>query len=61
MVSASGVGAATALTEEEQPMAVSMGEQAEEGVSRVLVAGAAWPVVSSTSQAEAARPEPSSV
>ena len=49
VVSASGVGAATALTEEEQPMAVSMGEQAEEGGFRTLVVGAAWPVVSSTS------------
>jgi len=54
----SGVGVATASTGEAQPMAVSTGEQAEEGVSGAPVAGAARPIVSSTSQAEEARPEP---
>ena len=57
----SGVGAATTSTGEEQPMVASTGEQAEEGVSGVFGAGVARPVVSSTSQAKAARPEPSSV
>ena len=33
----------------------------EEGASGALVVGAAWPVVSSTLQAEATRPEPLSV
>ena len=42
-------------------MATSMGEQAEEGASGALVVGVAWLAVSSTSWAEAARPEPSSV
>ena len=42
-------------------MAASMGEQTEEGAFGVPVAGAARPVVSSTSRTEAARPEPSSV
>ena len=42
-------------------MAMLMGEQVEEGVSRAPMAGAAQPVVSSMSQAEAAWPEPSSM
>ena len=42
-------------------MAACMGEQAEEGMSGVPVAGTVWPVVSSTSQAKAAQPESSSV
>ena len=42
-------------------MAASMGEQAKEGAFRAPVAGATWPVVSLTSQAEAAWLEPSSV
>ena len=42
-------------------MAMSMGEQAEEGASGAPVAGAVWPVVSLTSQAKVARSEPSSV
>ena len=41
VVSASGVGAATALTREAQPMATSMGEQAEEGTSGAPVVGVA--------------------
>ena len=51
VVSVSGVGATTASTGEAQPMAASMGEQAEEGTSGAPVAGAARPVVTSTSQA----------
>ena len=42
-------------------MAVSIGEQAEEGAFRAPVVGVAWPIVSSTSQVEEARPEPSFV
>ena len=42
-------------------MAMATGEQAEEGASGAPVAGAAWPVVSSTSQAEEAQLEPLSV
>ena len=42
-------------------MAMSMGEQAEEGVFGALIMGTARPVVSLTSQAEEARPEPPSV
>ena len=42
-------------------MAMSMGEQAEEGASEAPMVGGSWPVMSSTSQAEEARPEPPSV
>ena len=42
-------------------MATSMGEQVEEGTSRAPMAGAAWLVMSLTSQAEAVQPEPLSV
>ena len=42
-------------------MAMSMGEQVEEGASRAPIAGAAWLVVSSMLQVEEAWPEPPSV
>ena len=61
VVSMCGIGAAMASTGEAQPVAVSTGEQVEEGTSGAAVAGTAQPVVSSTSQAEVARSEPSSV
>ena len=49
VASVSGVGVAMALIGEVQPVAVSMGEQAEEGASKVPVVGAARPIVSSAS------------
>ena len=55
----SSIGAATTLTKEAQPMAVSMGERAEEGSSGAPVAGAAWPVVSVAGQTEGGAPEAS--
>ena len=61
MVSVTGIGAATALTGEAQPIAVSTGEQVEEGTTRTPVAGVVPPVVSSMSQAEEARSEPPSM
>ena len=42
-------------------MVVSMGEQAEEGMSGAPVVGVAWPSVATMSQAEAVQPEPSSM
>ena len=61
VVSMSGVGAAMASTGEAQSMAVSRGVQAEEGAFGAPVAGMAWPVMSSISQAEVAQPEPLSM
>ena len=57
----SGVGTATASIRKAQPMAVSMGEQAEVGAFGAPMAGAARPIMSSTSQVEAARSDMSSV
>ena len=42
-------------------MAASTGEQKEEGASGAPMAGVARPVMSTTLQAKATRPEPSSV
>jgi len=53
VVGVSDVGVAMTLTREAQPMAMATGEQAEEGASGAPVAGAAQPVMSSTSWAEA--------
>ena len=42
-------------------MAMSIGEQVEEDASGAPMVGVAWPVMSSMSWAEAARPDPSFV
>ena len=42
-------------------MAMSTGEQMEEGTSGAPIVGLAWPDVATTSQMEVAQPEPSSM
>jgi hypothetical protein len=47
------------LTVEARPTVASMGEQTEEGMAGVPVVDMTWPSSTTTSQAEATRPEPS--